>query len=324
MITVGMLGCAHVHAKAYAGLLVSGQLGARLVAVYDPEHERAVRFADGFGISVFDDPEVLCKGVDAVVVTSEHVRYPELVRAAATVGRPILCEKPLGASAEAAASLMAQSGWLSVAFPVRYVHQVRAAKIQIERAELGPLLATSAVNHGSFPGHFFGNRSLSGGGAIIDHVVHVADALRYLTGCEYRSVYAEAGRFRSVGDVEDCAQVVATTDGGAWVSIDPSWSRPQGMLGANDLAMTLWFEGGRVAIDAFARRGTVVREGGESEHRGYGSSMDALMLADWVSAIVEGRPPPVPALDGWKATEVALAAAASASSGLVVDLPFRD
>lgn len=322
MIKVGILGCAHVHASGYARHLASGQLDARVVAVYDSDRERARRFAAQFGIRVSNDPELLCKEVDAVVVTSEHVRYPELVAVATAAGRPTLCEKPLGVSVEAAASLRNNGGWISVAFPVRYTHQVRAAKQRIDSGSLGTLLAMSGVNHGSFPGSFFGTRSLSGGGAIVDHVVHLADALCYLTGCEYRSVYAEAGRFRPVGDVEDCAQVVATTTDGAWVSIDPSWSRPKGMPGANDLVMTLWFEGGRVVIDGFARRGSMTREGGGIQYRGYGAGMDALMLADWVDAIVEDRPPPIPAVEGWRATEVALAAAISAASGKVVELPL--
>ncbi|MHB8244729.1 MAG: Gfo/Idh/MocA family protein [Acidimicrobiales bacterium] len=322
MIRVGMLGCAHVHAAGYARHLVSEELGARLVAVWDADRASAEAFAKEFGITVADEPEVLCRGVDAVIVTSEHVRYAAMVYAAAAAGLPVLCEKPLGTSTEEGAALLGSGAWLSVAFPVRYTHQVRAAREEIASGRLGSLLAMSGVNHGSFPGRFFGTRSLSGGGAIIDHVVHIADALRFLTHCEYDTVYSEAERFWEVGDVEDCAQVVATTTDGAWASIDPSWSRPRGMAGANDFVMTLWFERGRVLIDGFARHGTLVGEGGAVAHRGYGASMDSLMLADWVAAVTEGRPPPVSALDGWKATEVALAAAASSKSGEVVTLPI--
>lgn len=320
---VGILGCAHVHAAGYARHLMTGDLGARLVSVYDPTRALAEGFAREFGLSVAEQPEALCETVDAAIVTSEHVRYPAMVAAAAAAGLPVLCEKPLGISVEAAAALLGSGAWLSVAFPVRYTHQVRAAKGKIAGGEFGQLMAMSGVNHGSFPGRFFGTRSLSGGGAIVDHVVHIADTLRFLTGCQYKTVYAEAGRFRQVGDVEDCAQVIATTTDGAWISIDPSWSRPHGMAGANDFVMTLWFERGRVVIDGFARHATVVGEGGAVVHRGYGASMDSLMLAEWVSAIKDDRPPPVPALDGWKATELALAAAASSESGQVVTLPLK-
>lgn len=322
MIRVGMLGCAHVHAAGYAEHLVRDDLGAHLVTVWDAKRQRAQSFAAGLGIAVADDPGSLCAAVDAVIVTSEHVHYPALVAAAAEASLPILCEKPLGVSPESSAALLSNGAWLSVAFPVRYSHQVQAARMQIADGRMGRLLAMSGVNHGSFPGQFFGTRSLSGGGAITDHVVHIADCLRYLTGCEYASVYAEAGRFRPVGDVEDCAQVVATTTAGAWASIDPSWSRPRGMAGANDLVMTMWFEHGRVVVDGFARHGILTAEGGAVSHTPYGTGMDSLMLADWVTAIEEDRAPPVPAMDGWKATEVALAASVSADSAEVVALPL--
>lgn len=320
MIRVGMLGVAHVHAAGYAERLRSGELGARVVAVFDAEAARARSFAERFDLTVYPDPAALCQQVDAVIVTGEHVAYPELVAVAAAAGRPILCEKPLGVTEVASRQLLEHSGWLSVAFPVRYAEAMVAARRQIEQGRLGRLLAMSGTNHGAFPGGFFGERARSGGGALIDHVVHVADALRWLTGCEYQTVYAEAGRFRDVGDVEDCAQVVATTTEGAWASIDPSWSRPPGMAGANDLVMTLWFEHGQLRLDAFAPRADLVTGDGRMSHQGYGTDMDTDMLRSWVTAVAAGASPPVPALDGWKATQVALAAAESARTHQVVTL----
>ncbi len=119
--------------------------------------------------------------------------------------------------------------------------------------------------------------------------VHLADALRYLTGCEFATVLAESGRFFEVGDVEDCAQLVATTTRGAWASIDSSWSRPQGMPGANDFEMTMWFERGEVRLDGFARHATRFSPGGVVELVEYGRSMNAQMLADFVRAVAHRR-----------------------------------
>jgi predicted dehydrogenase len=320
MSTVGFLGCAHVHAETYLAELDGGSLDAKPVAVFDHDLERARSFASQGDLTVAASAEDLCRSVDAAIVTSEHVHYPELVASAAATATPVLCEKPLGISVEAAESMLGSGAWVSVAFPVRYARPVGEAKAVIDRGELGRLLAMSGVNHGSFPGRFFGTRAASGGGAIMDHVVHLADALRWLTGCEYASVYAEASNFRNVGDVEDAAQVIATTRDGAWVSIDPSWSRPAGTAGANDFVMTLWFEHGHLCVDAFARHGTVVAEGGQVRHEPYGVGMNSALLADWLSAIRVGAPPPIPMEDGWKATELALAALASAETGKVIEL----
>jgi myo-inositol 2-dehydrogenase/D-chiro-inositol 1-dehydrogenase len=320
MITVGFLGCAHLHADTYLGELQAGGLDARASAVFDHDLDRARAFASHGSLTVASSAEQLCRTVDAAIVTSEHVHYPELVAAAAASGTPVLCEKPLGVSFESASAILRSGAWVSVAFPVRYARPVSQAKAAIDRDELGGLLAMSGVNHGPFPGRFFGTRADSGGGAIIDHVVHLADALRWLTGCEYDSVYAEASNLRDIGDVEDAAQVIATTREGAWVSIDPSWSRPSGIAGANDLVMTLWFENGHLTVDAFARHGTLVSDGGKVRHQPYGVGMDSALLAGWLAAIRGGAPPPIPMEDGWKATEVALAAMASAELGKVIKL----
>jgi predicted dehydrogenase len=323
VIKIGFLGCAHVHAATYCQELRLSQQG-RPVAVFDHDRARADAFAAAHDLTVAPTPEGLCAMVDAVIITGEHVTYPEYVAVAATADVPVLCEKPLGTSAEAAKAILSSGAWLSVAFPVRYAPPVRQAKAAIENGSLGALVAMSGTNHAAFPGGFFGTRSESGGGALIDHVVHLADALRWLTGCEYRTVYAEAGRFSRVGDVEDAGQVVVTTTDGAWASIDPSWSRPVGMPGANDLVMTLWFENGRLSIDAFARHGSLVDEDGAVTHLPYGRSMDAELLDDWLTAIRLGSAPPVPMDDGWKATQVALAALTSAQYGTVVDITDQE
>lgn len=320
MIRVGLLGCAHVHAAVYVSAFRGAELGAEPVAIYDGDAARSAAFAQANGLDIAHDPEELCRMVDAVIVVAEHVHYPELVAAAAAAGRPVLLEKPLGATTADCRLLLSSPAWLSVSFPVRYAPPVVRAKHVLDRGELGALVAMSGANRGPYPGGFFGTKSLAGGGALIDHVVHVADTLRYLTGCEYSTVYAEAGHFREVGDVEDCAQLVATTTDGAWASIDSSWSRPPGMSGALDFEMTMWFERGRLHLDAFARRAMLVGPDGAIAFDDYGRGMNEEMLADWIEAISTGGPPPIPAIEGGKATALALAASRSVETGEVTSV----
>jgi predicted dehydrogenase len=318
---IGFLGYAHVHAATYCEELRLAQQG-RSVAVFDHDRDRAHAFAADHDLAVAQTPESLCAKVDAVIVAGEHLTHPEYVTSAATAGVPLLCEKPLDISAEDAEAILSSGAWLSLAFPVRYAQPVRQTKAAIENGSLGAFIAMSGTNHAALPGS--GTRSQSGGGALVDQVVHLADPLRWLTGCEYRTVYAEAGRFSRVGDVEDAGQVIVTTTSGAWASFDPSRSRPFGMPGANDPVMTLWFENGRLSIDAFARHGSLVDEDGAVTYLPYGRSMDAELLDDWLAAIRLGSAPPVPMDDGWKATQVALAALTSAQYGTVVDITDQE
>ena len=70
-------------------------------------------------------------------------------------------------------------------------------------------------------------KSLSGGGAATDHIVHIMDLIRWILKDEVKSVYAELDtRFYDI-DVEDCGMVTLELESGVIVSIDPSWSRPQ-------------------------------------------------------------------------------------------------
>lgn len=323
MTKVGFLGCAHVHSATYRAELRRSASGSDAVAVYDHDTKRRERFARHHGLAAFSSPEDLCRAVDAVIICSEHLHYASLVATATAAGLPILCEKPLGDTPEAATAIRDGGAWLSVAFPVRYAPAVGAARALAQSGSMGSLLAASGVNHAPNPGGFFTSRELAGGGSLLDHVVHVADALRWISGAEYSSVFAETSQAADL-EVEDIAQVVAFTTDDAWLSIDASWSRPHGMAGGVDFLMQLWFEHGRVDIDAFARHGCVIRAGGAVEHLPYGRGLDASLLEDWLSAIRQGAPPPIPAEDGWRATEVAFAALESAASSSVVNLPSKE
>jgi predicted dehydrogenase len=61
----------------------------------------------------------------------------------------------------------------------------------------------------------------------MDHTVHAADAIRWLIGDEFSRVQAEFGSFIYGLDVEDCGVMTCDLRGGAFASIDCSWSRPQ-------------------------------------------------------------------------------------------------
>ncbi|RKS80041.1 putative dehydrogenase [Motilibacter peucedani] len=323
MTRVGFLGCAHVHATTYCDELGRASSGAEAVAVYDHDPQRRDAFARDNGLAAMPTPESLCEVVDAVIVTSEHVHYADLVAAAAAAGLPILCEKPLGDTPVASDLLRCSGSWLSMALPVRYAPAVQSTRALAQSGALGRLLAASGVNHAPNPGGFFTDPALAGGGSLLDHVVHLADALRWISGAEYSSVFAETSQASDLA-VEDIAQVVAFTTDDAWLTIDASWSRPRGMLGGVDFLMRLWFERGRVEIDAFARRAEIVRPGGAVEHLPYGRGINSSLLQHWLRAIRDGAPPPIPVEDGWRATEVAFAALQSAASASLVTLPTKE
>src|SRR5947209_6613557 len=83
--------------------------------------------------------------------------------------------------------------WASpmTAFPCRYSPVMQKLKAMIDSGSAGKVLAFRGTNRGRNPGGWFIDRQLSGGGAMIDHTVHVTDLMRWLLRDEVKEVYAE-------------------------------------------------------------------------------------------------------------------------------------
>ncbi len=76
------------------------------------------------------------------------------------------------------------------AFPCRYLASVIKAKEAIELGEIGDIIAIKGTNRGSLPSGWFLQSVLSGGGALLDHTVHVMDLMNWITQSEVKEVYA--------------------------------------------------------------------------------------------------------------------------------------
>src|SRR3712207_2226093 len=150
---------------------------------------------------------------------------------------------------------------LRVAFPVRYLPAVRQAREIVRSGGLGRVLAVNGTNHGRIPGGWFLDPEMAGGGAVMDHTVHVADALRWLLDAEARSVYAEIGTFFGAEGIDDGAILTLELEGGviadgAFATIDPSWSRGEGYPTWGDVTLRITGTSGTLEVDAFAQRTT--------------------------------------------------------------------
>ena len=114
---------------------------------------------------------------------------------------------------------------LLIAFPCRYLAAIRRAKEIIEAGSIGRVLAISGTNHGGLPGGWFLDPEAAGGGAVMDHTVHLADLYRWMLRTEVESVYAEVGSVFSKGIIDDSGILTLDLSNGVFATIDPSWSR---------------------------------------------------------------------------------------------------
>jgi UDP-N-acetylglucosamine 3-dehydrogenase len=316
-VGVGILSFAHVHAPPYASVLSSLQ-AAEFVGVADDDASRGREAADRFGVRYFDDARALFDAVDAVIVCSENSNHARHTVAALESGVHVLCEKPISTTLEEARAMILASSearrQLRIAFPVRYLPAVRQAKEIVRSGAIGRVLAVNGTNHGQIPGGWFLDPDLAGGGAVMDHTVHVADALRWMLGTEVRSVYAEIGTFFGADGIDDGAILTLELEGGAiadgaFATVDPSWSRGEGYPTWGDVTLRITGASGVLDVDAFAQHLTTFdHEAGNTSWTYTGDDMNVFMLEDFLRGVAEGSPAGAGGVDGLRALEIVLAA----------------
>ncbi|MFP4502705.1 MAG: Gfo/Idh/MocA family protein [Candidatus Hydrogenedentota bacterium] len=327
MTKIGIMSFAHPHANSYAAALNTLD-NAALTAIWDDSPRRGRAAAKAFGSKFVKDLEkFLAMDLDGVIVCSENVHHRELVEKAAAAGKWILCEKPLSPAtadihAMRTACDKAKVG-LGTAFPCRFSPPLIVAHDQIHSGAFGEVYAATCTNNGTMPGGWFVDEKLAGGGAIMDHTVHVADALRWITGKEFTKVYCEGGHLLHKGkfDVDDLGSLHMEMEGGIHISHIASWSRPKSFPTWGDVTMEIICEKGVIEVDAFRQKIDVYSDAAmKTEWAPYGGDPNLALVRDFVDAIVEKRPPRANGIDGLRATEVTVAAYKSLKSQRMVPL----
>ena len=304
-LRVGLVSWAHVHAPALARTL-----GSLQQVEFSGSFDETGAAHEGRTHPTLD---ALLKESDAVVIASTNAAHRRYAEAAVRAGVHVLCEKPLATTVADARAMIdvcrAAGVQLGVALPVRSSPAIVALKDAIARGTLGTIRAVRATNPGQYPGRWFGDPLEAGGGAAMDHTVHVADALRWLLGEEVVRVHAELGSFLYGLPVEDCGLLTLDLASGAFASIDCSWSRPATYPTWGGVTMHVVGERGTVDVDVFRQSLTHYDDAvGATKLVGWGDDLNALMVAGFVDAILARRPVPISGEDGLRALEVVIAA----------------
>lgn len=322
---IGILSFAHLHADSYVPLLRAIP-GVDVLGLADEDAARGRRAAEQHGLTLFPSYEALLAArPDAVLVCSENSKHRPLVETAAAAGAHVLCEKPIATTLPDAQAMLDACDRAGVtfmpAFPMRFSAPVAQVQAQLAAGALGRVYCCNATNQGELPKRhraWFVDPDLAGGGAVMDHTVHLADILRWYLDSEVVEVYAQTNRIMHAEQVtvETGGLLMLTFANGVFASVDCSWSKPDYYPTWGGLTFELVTDRGAVLVDAFRQNLTIYSA---AERRpvweAWGSDADAAMLGEFVAAIREARPPAVTGLDGYRALEVALAAYASAQSG---------
>lgn len=324
-LKIGMISFAHGHANSYFNDLLKVP-GAVIAGIADESPSRVEKIVQKHSIPYYEDyRELLKTDIDAVVICSENVYHARQTIDAAKAGKHILCEKPLGISVEEMNEMIQvcreNNVQLMTAFPCRYIVAVREAKAAIERGEIGEILAVKGTNRGTMPGQWFIDRSLSGGGSVLDHTVHVMDLLNWITGSRVSEVYAEGGTLFHDIDIDDAGMVNVKFENGVVAVIDTSWSRPQSFPTWGDVTMEIIGTKGVISVDSFAQKNDVYSDDVvKTQWAGWGDGMNLGLLNSFIDAIRSQQPVPISGEDGLRSAEVALAAYESMRTGQPVKL----
>ncbi|MFN8514661.1 MAG: Gfo/Idh/MocA family oxidoreductase [Chloroflexia bacterium] len=319
-LRIGMISFAHIgHATSYARCLKQIP-GVELVAVADDDEVRGREQAANFGTEFYTDyHDLLARGdIAAVVVCSENARHREMVVAAAQAGKHVLCEKPLATTREDGLAMVVACREarvkLQIAFPMRFSPPAVALRDAVRAGAVGTPLMVQATNPGRMPPGWFSDPALAGGGAVMDHTVHVADMLRWIFEREITSVYAEIDtRIHPGLPTDDVGLLLLGLDGGISASLDASWARAKTWPIWGGVTMDVIGDKGVVSLNAFNQNVQLFDDrAGTYSLVPFAASGDPPLVQGFIDAIRNDTDPPVTGEDGLRALEVTLCAYESA------------
>lgn len=311
-VRVGVFSAAHLHVWSYLTCLKENPR-SQVIGMWDDDLSRLENISASAGVAPYSSLKDLLENVDAVVICSENVRHAEMALPALQAGKHVLCEKPLVVREEDGIAMVeaarASGAKLMTAFPCRFSPAYQRLKQAVQSGELGKVLAIQATNRGTCPGDWFVQKEKSGGGAMIDHTVHVADLLRDLLGEEPVRVQAQIGSNMYGQEWDDTAMVTLEYPSGVFATLDSSWSRPKAYKTWGDVTMTVTGTRGVLEMDMFGQELDVfLNKSMRHTVAGFGSNLDGAMVDGFLRAIQEGGEVPVTGEDGLAAARVALAA----------------
>lgn len=236
---VGFLGAGWIGRNRMAGLASAGI--ADIVAVADSNGDAAADAANSVGASQalrsLDD--LLALSLDGIVIATPSALHAAQSISALDRGRAVFCQKPLGRNAHEVDDVLAAARGgdrlLDVDLSYRYTDGLQKIYGLIREGQLGAVYAADLTFHNAYGPDkpWFYDRSLSGGGCVVDLGVHLVDLALWMMGGRIANV---TGRLFSGGApwtpsldaVEDFATVRLDFCDGAMAQIACSWRLPAG------------------------------------------------------------------------------------------------
>lgn len=185
-LAIGVIGTGVMGAE-HARLLREVTSGAHLAAVCDADAARATSAAQG--AAVFTDAHALINSdmVQAVVIASPDATHADYALACLAAGKPVLCEKPIAATAaEGLAIVQAEASLGRRLVTVGFMRRFDPAYVEMQAArvtgQIGAAVLLHNVHRNAAAPEWF-----TGAMAVTNSLVHEIDISRWLLGSEMAS-----------------------------------------------------------------------------------------------------------------------------------------
>lgn len=252
-LNIGIIGVGNISNAHIKGYLKDERVELYAFCDINPVHlkEMGEKYSVERLYENIDDMLALSE-LDAVSICTWNNSHAECAIKAMKAGKHVLCEKPMAISTELAEEMERVSKetgkLLMIGFVRRFGADCAMLKEFKENGFFGDIYYTKANilrRHGN-PGGWFGDKSLSGGGPLIDLGVHVIDLICHIMGDDIKPVSVYGATFKKllnrkgvkdkppylsrsasdndVCDVEDLATALIRFDNDAVLSIEVSFS----------------------------------------------------------------------------------------------------
>lgn len=310
---------------------------ATLVAVCS-NHGHDTALEETFGVPCEQNAQTLLArhDIDAVCICTPSGLHAQQTIAAAHAGKHVLVEKPMALTLADADMMIhacqAANVLLGVALQRRTDPHFQAVQQAISAGLIGqPVLANVMIPYVRNQSYYEsaawrGTWALDGGGVLMNQGIHLIDVLLWFMG-EIVEVQAIAATTTHTIEVEDCLSATVRFANGALGTIAATTAAEPGFphrinIYGNKAGVQI--EGEQIirargdslpAVLSSVADVTPVAAGAGASPTGIGAEGHMRLIADFVAAIREQRPPVVPGKEGRRSLEAVLAIYAAAGIG---------
>ncbi len=251
-VKIGIIGVGNI-AETHIGAYLKNP-NVEIYAFCDINEKRLNEMSEKYGVEkcYTDVNEMLAlPEIDAVSVCTWNSAHAPCTIAALNAGKHVLCEKPMATNVEDAVKMKEAAEkngkLLMIGFVRRYGNDCKILQDFISNEFFGEIYHTKAtyLRRNGNPEGWFGDKSRSGGGPLIDLGVHVIDLVRFLLGNpkpvsvygvthqklfnrhdlkDKKGYVSKSAKPDDICDVEDLAFATIRFDNGATLAVEASFS----------------------------------------------------------------------------------------------------